>query len=156
MTFWRRFWQYSQAYVGFDRVNHSKSIFITAEIHHAGQKFMLAPLRPSLAPQFFHSKIATGGNTEILLILYRLLTMQCKWSFTKRFRPILSTPLVCAGWTSILKLLSEIFSTPRLSKMIFLFMNCLLSIFWAFSTNKSSFKNNHRLEQKLAMKKQES
>jgi len=63
-TFWRRFWRYSQAYVGFDRVNHRKSIFITTENHHAGKTFMLAPtffLGPSVLPsQFFHSRIATG------------------------------------------------------------------------------------------------
>jgi len=47
-----------------------------------------------------------GGNVQILLrsILCRLLTIQCKWTFTKRFT--LSTPLVCAGWTSILNRLS--------------------------------------------------
>jgi len=26
-----------------------------------------------------------GVNVKILLILFRLLTMQCKWTFTKRF-----------------------------------------------------------------------
>jgi len=26
-----------------------------------------------------------GGNVQILLILYRLLTMQCKWTFRKSF-----------------------------------------------------------------------
>ena len=40
------------------------------------------------------------GNVRIFLILHRLLTMPCKWTFTKRFT--LSTTLVCAGWTSIL------------------------------------------------------
>ena len=30
---------------------------------------------------FFHR----GGNVNILLILFKLLTMQCKWMFTKRF-----------------------------------------------------------------------
>jgi len=35
------------------------------------------------------------GNIKNLLILFRLLTMQCKWTFTKRFT--LSTPLVCSG-----------------------------------------------------------
>jgi len=57
------------------------------------------------------------GKVQILLIRYRLLTMPCKWTFTKRFT--LSTPCVCAGWTSILNLLSEIFSTLRLSQMLF-------------------------------------
>jgi len=41
---------------------------------------------------------------EIVLILLRLLTIQCKWTCTKRIT--LSTPLVCAGWNSILNLLS--------------------------------------------------
>jgi len=31
-----------------------------------------------------------GGNVDILLIVFKLLTMQCKWTFTKRFT--LSTP----------------------------------------------------------------
>jgi len=35
------------------------------------------------------------GNVEILLILFRLLTMQCQWTFIKRFT--LSTPLVCGA-----------------------------------------------------------
>jgi len=51
-TFWPRFWQYSQAYVGFDRVNHSKSIFITTENHHAGETLTLATLLFSLASQW--------------------------------------------------------------------------------------------------------
>ena len=38
-------------------------------------------------------------------------------------------PLVCAGWTSILNLLSQMFSTLRLSEMLILFINCLISIF---------------------------
>jgi len=63
-TFWWRFWLYSQAYVGFDRFDHSKSIFITTENHHAEETFMLVPLHFSLAPQwplqFFHSRIADG------------------------------------------------------------------------------------------------
>jgi len=31
-----------------------------------------------------------GGKVDILLIIFRLLTMQCTWTFTKRFT--LSTP----------------------------------------------------------------
>jgi len=38
-------------------------------------------------------------------------------------------PLVYTGWTSILNLLSEMFSTLRLSEMLLLFINCLISIF---------------------------
>ena len=55
--FRRRFWQYSRAYVGFDRVNHSNSIFITTENHHVGEIFTLAPVFffpwPRSAPTFF-------------------------------------------------------------------------------------------------------
>jgi len=40
-------------------------------------------------------KFFQEGNVEILLIFFRLVMMQCKWTFTKRFT--LSTPLVCAG-----------------------------------------------------------
>jgi len=36
---------------GFDRFNHSKSIFITTENNHARETSMLAPLRFSLTPQ---------------------------------------------------------------------------------------------------------
>ena len=43
-TFWRQFWWYSQAYVGFDMFKHSNLIFITTENHHAGETFMLTPL----------------------------------------------------------------------------------------------------------------
>ena len=43
-TIWRRFWRYSQAYVGFDRVNHIKLMFITTESHHVGETFMFDPL----------------------------------------------------------------------------------------------------------------
>ena len=67
------------------------------------------------------------GNVEILLILFRLLTIPCKWTSTKRL--ILSTPLDCDGWTSILNLVPEMFSTLRLSIMLFPFVNCLISIF---------------------------
>ena len=50
-TFWRRCWRYSQAYVGFDRLNHSKWIFIATENRHAGETFMLGPVLFSLARQ---------------------------------------------------------------------------------------------------------
>ena len=46
-------------------------------------------------------KLFQEGNAEILLILFRLLMMQCKWTFTERFT--LSTPLVCTGRNAILK-----------------------------------------------------
>ena len=35
------------------------------------------------------------GNVEILLVLFRLLTVQCEWTFTTHFT--LSTPLVCGA-----------------------------------------------------------
>jgi len=63
-----------KAYVEFDKVGHSKSIFITTENHHAGEAFMLALLFfswPAVAPQTFNSRIATVcGNVEIELHLY--------------------------------------------------------------------------------------
>ena len=69
-----------------------------------------------------------GGNMEILLILFRSLTVQCKWTFTKRFTVF--TPLVCIGWTSIFNLFSEMFSTLRLSEMSFPFMVFLSQMFF--------------------------
>ena len=100
--------------------------------------------------------ISRGGSIDILLILFRLLTMQCKCTFTKRFT--LSNPLVYTSWTSILNLLSEMFSTLRLSSMPFLFINCLTPIFWALSTNKSYLRiiMNDRNNMSRAAKKQES
>ena len=74
-----------------------------------------------------------GENVENLLMLFRLLTMQCKSTFTKRIA--LSNPLVCAGCTSILNLLSKMFSTLRLSEIHFLFISCPISIFWARAAN---------------------
>ena len=71
-----------------------------------------------------------GNIFKLLLSLYRLLTMQWKWTFTKRWT--LSSLIVCAGWTAILNLLSEMFSRLRLSEMFFLTINCLLSIFREF------------------------
>ena len=41
-------------------------------------------------PMGARRNFSRGGNVEILLILFRLLTMKCKWTFTKRFS--LSTP----------------------------------------------------------------
>jgi len=41
------------------------------------------------------AEIFPGSIVENLLIFFRLLTMQCKWTFTKRFT--ISTPLVCVG-----------------------------------------------------------
>jgi len=79
-----------------------------------------------------------GGNVEILLVLFRLLTMQCKWTFTKRIT--LSSPLVCAGCTSVLNLLSELFSTLRLSEILFLFISCSISIFWARAANSHNLR----------------
>ena len=46
-------------------------------------------------------------------------------------------PLVCAGWTSNLNLLSEFFSTLLLSEMLYPYINCLIPIFRAFPANKS-------------------
>jgi len=145
-----------------------------------------------------------GWNVDILLIFFRLLTLQCKRMFTKRFT--VSTPqrkcpmkaralfasvlqffqvelyrptnlpqgctfchplqillnwriftqlslkrtwtinkYVCGSLISLYRLnrthfwnlLSELFSTLRLSEMLFLFMNFLISILRALSTNKS-------------------
>jgi len=46
----------------------------------------------------------------------------------------------CAGWTSLLKIQSEIFSTLWLSEMLFLFINYSMSIFRALSEYKSLFQ----------------
>ena len=150
-------------------------------------------------------KFFQGGNVNILLIIFRLLTLQCKWTFTKRFsvstpqrkfpvKPrapfasiltafssgavgytslpqtctfyhllqlllnwhinvvikslwtphkwvwnrlelstttfaVLSLDLCWLNRTHFWNLLSELFSTLRLSKILFLFINCLISIF---------------------------
>jgi len=67
------------------------------------------------------------GNVQILLILYRFLRMQRKWTFIECFT--LSIPWVCAGWTSIVSRLSETFSALGLVEMLFfLFVNYLISV----------------------------
>jgi len=77
---------------------------------------------------------SSGGNDENLLMLFRLLTMQCKWTFTK---PItISFPLVCADCTSLLNLLSKMFFTLRLSQILFLFISCPIPIFCARAANR--------------------
>ena len=61
-TFWRRFWRYLQAYVGFDMVNHSKSVYFTTQSQHPGETFMLATilfLAPAVPHPVFYSRIAT-------------------------------------------------------------------------------------------------
>jgi len=62
-------------------------------------------------------------------------------------------PLVCAGWTSILNLLSEMFFTLRLPEMLFLFfIDCLISIFFehflevSHNLRKINAQNNMRGE----------
>jgi len=103
-------------------------------LEHGGAKLASCPRRHLTSLRSWSMGVrrnfSRGGNAEILLILFRLLTMQCKWTFTKRFTR--SAPLVCAGWTSILNLLSELFSALPLSEMLFLFINCLISIFEHF------------------------
>jgi len=79
-----------------------------------------------------------GGNVENLLIIFRLLTMQCKLTFTKCIT--LSTPLVYAGCTSILHLLSKVLSTLRLSKILFLFISCPISIVWSRAANSHNLR----------------
>jgi len=74
-----------------------------------------------------------GSTSKIWLMLFRLLTMQCKLTFTKRF--ILSTPLVCADRTSGLHLLSKMFSALRLSEIPFLFISCPIYIVWSRAAN---------------------
>jgi len=106
------------------------------ELNRTAPRFTTQELDRNQCTHGRPQKIFQRGQRQILLIIFRLLTMQCKCTFTKRFT--LSTPLVCAGRTSILNHLSEMFSTLRLSEMLFLFMNCIISIFRALSTNSLS------------------
>ena len=95
-----------------------------------------------------------GGTSKFCLSFSKLMTMQWEWTFTKRFT--LSFPFVCAGWTLIPNLLSEMFSTLRLSEMLFLFINCLISIFFEhFLQISHNSKNNQRREQHERCKNKE-
>ena len=161
------------------------------------------------------------SKVDILLIILRLLTLQCKWTFTKRFPVSIPqrkfpmkarTPfasilkyfssgavgrlyefvtkvyfqssvtllkwrindviivnstqmnlkctwtinnyvfgsLICLCWlnrTHFWNLLSELFSALRLSEMLFLFINCLVSVLRALSTNKSKLRTMDRPNQ---------
>ena len=60
-------------------------------------------LRSKSASMGVRRSFSRVGNVENLIIIFRLLTVQCECMFTKRSN--LSTPLVYAGWTSILNLL---------------------------------------------------
>jgi len=66
---------------------------------------------PSDAHGFPQNFFQVGGNVDTLFIIFRLLTFQCKWTFTKRFT--VSTPqrkcLMKASdrFASILKSLSS-------------------------------------------------
>jgi len=73
------------------------------------------------------AEIFPGEVTSKFCLSFRFLTTQCKRTFTKRFT--LSTPLISAGSTSILNLLSEMFFTLRLPEMLFLFINSLYPFF---------------------------
>jgi len=89
-SFWRRFWRYSQAYAGFDTVNHSKSFFITTGNHHAGETFILAPLLFSLAPQCHPSFFILESPLEVWrlkeMILHFLRTLLTHVMFTLNLR----------------------------------------------------------------------
>jgi len=87
------------------------------ELNQTPPPFMTQDLDQNQCIPWTSAEIFPGwGDVQISLILYRLLTMPCKWKFTKRFT--LSTTLVCAGLTSLLNRLSAMFSTLRLSEML--------------------------------------
>jgi len=87
-------------------------------LNQTAARFMTQELYQNQCIPWTSADIFRGrGNVQVLFILYRLLTMACKWKFTKCFT--LSTASVCAGWNSILNRLSEMFSTLRLSEMLF-------------------------------------
>jgi len=67
------------------------------------------------------------GNVQILLILFKLLTMQCKWRFTKRLTFLTHYSVLVESHLSIF------------------YLNLL-------STNTSKYKINHRLEQRKRWK----
>jgi len=115
------------------------------ELNRTAPRFITQELDRNQCKHERPQKFFQGEYVDILLIVFRLLTMQCKWTFTKRFT--LSTPLVCTVWNWILNLLSKMFSSLGLSGMVFLFINFQRSTFPALSTNKSSFKNNQRPKQ---------
>jgi len=115
------------------------------ELNRTAPRFITQELDRNQCKHERPQKFFQGEYVDILLILFRLLTMQCKWTFTKRFT--LSTTLVCTVWNWILNLLSKMFSSLGLSGMVFLFINFQISTFPALSTNKSSFKNNQRPKQ---------
>jgi len=111
------------------------------ELNQTAPRFMTQDIDQNQCIHGCPQKFFQGSNVEILFILFRLLTMQWKWTFTKLFT--LSAPLVCAGWN----LLSEMFSALLLSEMLYLFINRLISIFSSISYKQSQFKNDQRSEQ---------
>jgi len=75
-------------------------------------------------------EIFPGDNVEILLMLFRLLAMHCKCTFTKHFT--FSTPQICAGWTSNLIFCLKCFLHFGYQICLFFSINCLISIFEYF------------------------
>jgi len=108
-------------FVAFEELNQTAPRFMTQELDR-NQCIQVCR-------RFFRGKLRN------LAYLFQVADDAMQKTFTKRFT--LSTPLVCAGWTSILNLLFQMFSTFRLSEMLFLFINCLISIFRTLPTNKS-------------------
>ena len=66
-TIWRRFWRFSQEYVGFDRVNRIKLMFITTESHHIGETFMF----DGWPPTFFLGPVVAAPFLILELPLLR-------------------------------------------------------------------------------------
>jgi len=63
------------------------------ELNRTAPRFITQELDRNQCKHERPQKFFQGEYVDILLIVFRLLTMQCKWTFTKRFT--LSTPLVC-------------------------------------------------------------
>ena len=86
----------SQAYVGFDRVNHSNLTFKTIKNHHARYTFMLSPcffLDPAVPPTFFILESPLVNMTKMLIIwmifgsrLLSLFSVSAFYSFLKYLR----------------------------------------------------------------------
>jgi len=54
-------------------------------IAHSSNRQKFVRMAPSSLSMGVRGKFSMGGNAEILLVLFRLLTVQCKRTFTKRF-----------------------------------------------------------------------
>jgi len=100
------------------------------------QKFWLKSVHPWASTYIF-----PGGAMSKLCLSFSGCSQCNANGRSQNALPFGLYPISLCRSNLTLNLLHEIFFTLRLSEILFLFTNCLISIFRAFSTNKSCVTN---------------